>query len=82
MVYASAVSDYAELLAIDARRPETPSPSRRCSATGTLRPALRNAVPAAAAEVSIRDSCFDPGEQVPNFISIQGLTTKQASPNG
>jgi len=37
---------------------------------------------AAAAEVSVRDSCFDPGEQVLNFISIQGLTMKQASPNG
>jgi len=37
---------------------------------------------AGVAEVSVRNSCFHPGDKVLNFISIVGLTMKQASPNG
>jgi alpha-N-arabinofuranosidase len=36
----------------------------------------------AVAEVNVRDSCFHPGEKVLNFISIVGLTMKQAAPQG
>jgi hypothetical protein len=37
---------------------------------------------AAVAEVNVRDSCFHPAGNILNYISIQGLTLKQASPNG
>lgn len=35
----------------------------------------------AVAEVNVRDSCFHPGDKVLNYISIHGLTLKQAAPN-
>lgn len=34
------------------------------------------------AEVNVRDSCFHPGDKVLHYITIQGLTLKQAAPNG
>jgi hypothetical protein len=37
---------------------------------------------AAVAEVNVRESCFHPGDKVLNFISIIGLTMKQAAPQG
>jgi hypothetical protein len=36
----------------------------------------------AVTEVSVRDSCFHPGARVLDFISIVGLTMKQAAPQG
>jgi len=36
----------------------------------------------AVAEVNVRDACFHPGDKVLNFISIVGLTMKQAAPQG
>ena len=36
----------------------------------------------AEAEVNVRDGCFHPGGKVLNFVSIIGLTMKQAAPQG
>lgn len=36
----------------------------------------------AVAEVNVRDSCFHPGQKILNYISIVGLTMKQAAPQG
>jgi hypothetical protein len=35
----------------------------------------------ALAEVNVRETCFHPGEKVLNYITIHGLTLKQAAPN-
>jgi hypothetical protein len=36
----------------------------------------------AVAEVNVRDGCFHPGQKILNYISIVGLTMKQAAPQG
>jgi alpha-N-arabinofuranosidase len=36
----------------------------------------------AVTEVNVRDSCFHPGDRVLSFLSIIGLTMRQAAPNG
>jgi len=36
----------------------------------------------AVVEVNVRDACFHPGDRVLNFISLVGLTIRQAAPQG